>query len=104
LLKIIDLTNDVDIKGLLAYRLDLIKAIAIALNIPYDMLLSDSSNRATSEVAMEIFNTHQVRPIQNQFVKQLRRALRPIFGGLVMQIDLIEIDTKNQKEEMEINT
>lgn len=102
-LKVIDLTNEVDVKGLLAYRLDLIKSIAIALNVPYDMLITDNANRATSEVSMEVFNTHIVKPLQDQFVKQLRKALRPYFGDLVKVIDLIDVDTKNQKEEMEIN-
>lgn len=90
-------------KGLLAYRLDLIKSIAIALNVPYDMLISDSSNRATSEVSMEVFNMHIVKPLQEHFVKQLRKALRPYFGNLVNVIELKSIDTRNQKEEMEIN-
>lgn len=102
-LKVIDLTNEVDVKGLLAYRLDLIKSIAIALNVPYDMLISDSSNRATSEVSMEVFNMHIVKPLQEHFVKQLRKALRPYFGNLVNVIELKSIDTRNQKEEMEIN-
>ncbi|USN55032.1 MAG: hypothetical protein H6765_11465 [Candidatus Peribacteria bacterium] len=58
---------------MLQYRIDLIKAICVALNMPYDMLISDNSNRATSEVSQENFNRHVVKPLQEQFVKQLRK-------------------------------
>ena len=103
-LKQLDLENQVDVKWLLQYRIDLIKAISIALNMPYDMLITDSSNRATSEVSQENFNRHVVKPLQGQFVKQLRNWLRPFFWDIVDHIELKSIDTKNQLEEMQILT
>jgi hypothetical protein len=92
------------VKWLLQYRIDLIKAISIALNMPYDMLIADSSNRASSEVSQENFNRHVVKPLQDQFIKQLRKWLRPFFWDIVDHITLKSIDTKNQLEEMKIFT
>jgi len=103
-LKQLDLENKVDVKWLLQYRIDLIKAISIALNMPYDMLIADSSNRASSEVSQENFNRHVVKPLQDQFIKQLRKWLRPFFWDIVDHISLKSIDTKNQLEEMKIFT
>jgi len=101
---VLDLSSEVDIKGLVEYRRDLIKSIAIALNVPYDLLSSENSNRSTSEVSQEDFNSNVVAPLQEHFVRQLRIALKPYFGDLVNAINLYPIDTKNQKEEMEIHT
>jgi len=103
-LKQLDLENQVDIKWLLQYRIDLMKAIAIWLNMPYDLLNTDNSNRATSEVSSEHFNKHIVKPLQQQFVKQLQKGLYPYFWDLVNHIQLTDIDTKNQLEEMQILT
>lgn len=103
-LKQLDLENQVDVQWLLQYRVDLIKAICVALNMPYDMLITDSSNRATSEISQENFNRHVVKPLQEQFIKQLRKWLRPYFGDIVDHIELKSIDTKNQLEEMQILT
>lgn len=80
------------------------KAIAIGTNIPYDLLDAVNSNRSVSEVAMERLNNKIVIPMQRLFLKQLREALFPYFGKLVEWIDLHPVDTKNQKEEMDILT
>jgi hypothetical protein len=48
------------------------KAIAIALNMPYDLLVTENSNRATSEISNEHFNKHVVKPLQQQFIRQLK--------------------------------
>lgn len=98
------LEDEMDIKGMREYRLDLIKSVAICLNIPYDLLLTDSGNRATSEASIEMFNQYVVKPLQYDLVRQLRKQLRVFFGDLVDMIEMIEIDTKNQKEEMEVLT
>lgn len=103
-LKSLKLENDADTKAFLEYRKELKKDISIGMNIPYDLLESDNSNRSTSEVAFEMLNKTIIKPLQQAFVRQMREQLRPIFKDLVDRIALIEPDTKNQKEEMEVWT
>ena len=74
------------------------------MNIPYDLLESDNSNRSSSEVAFEMLNKTIIKPLQQTFVRQIKEQLRPIFNDMVDRIALIEPDTKNQKEEMEVWT
>lgn len=103
-LETLKLENDSDTKAFLEYRKDLIKSLAIGMNIPYDLLISDNSNRSTSEVAVEQLNKDIAKPLQKMFVQQLRRQLESEFPSLIDRINLKEPDTKNQKEEMEVQT
>jgi HK97 family phage portal protein len=100
----LDLTKDEDTKAFLEYRDKLIRNIALALNVPYDLLDAISSNRSSSEVALEQLSRDVVLPLQVRYVSILKRALREYFGDLVDGIQLKAPDTKNQLEEMKVHT
>lgn len=59
-------------KDLLPYRKDLEKSCAIRLNIPYDLIMSDNSNYASSKTAIEQMNRFLVKPEQERLIKQIQ--------------------------------
>lgn len=97
-----DLEHDVDAKAFLEYRTQLLQAIAISVNVPYDMLLSDNSNRASSQVSMETFNSFTIWPAQQENIKDFKI----LFGEnyKVDDLDYNFIDTTDEKEQMEVLT
>jgi hypothetical protein len=71
------------------------------LNIPYDLLLSDNSNKASSQTAKEFFNENKIQPAQKLLIKDFKRLFEDYdVNDLKYRI----IDTKDQKEEMEVWT
>lgn len=98
----LDLEHDVDAKAFLEYRVQLLQSVSITLNVPYDMLLSDNSNRASSQVSMESFNNFTIWPAQQQNIKDFKI----LFGEnyKVDDLDYNFIDTKDEKEEMDVLT
>lgn len=97
-----DLEHDVDAKAFLEYRTQLLQAIAISVNVPYDMLLSENSNRASSQVSMETFNSFTISPAQQDNIKDFKI----LFGEnyKVDDLDYNFIDTTDEKEQMEVLT
>lgn len=98
----LDLEHEIDANAFIDYRKELLKSVSIALNVPYDMILSDNSNKSTSQTSKETFNTFTIIPAQNQLLKDFKI----IFGENYKIDDLAYkiIDTKDQKEEMEVLT
>lgn len=95
-----DLEQEIDAKAFIEYRTQLLQSVAIALNVPYDMLLSDNSNRASSQVSKETFNDYTIQPLQTQNLRDFK-----ILFAEWYKIDDLEynwIDIKDQKEEMEV--
>ena len=92
----LDLWDEINTESFIKYRQELIKSVCIKLNIPVDLLLSDNSNRASSQVAKEIFNQHTVKPLQRKLIEDLK----VIFSD--QSIKFNELDTKDQREEAEI--
>jgi hypothetical protein len=45
------------------------------MNIPFDLLSSENSNRATSQSAMEALYSNIIIPLQDRFLIQLRKQL-----------------------------
>lgn len=68
----LDLEHDIDAKAFIEYRTQLLQAVAIGLNVPYDMLLSDNSNKASSQVSKEIFNDYTIMPLQEQNLRDFK--------------------------------
>lgn len=99
-----ELEHNVDTNSYIAYRTELIKSLSVALNIPYDLILSDSSNRASSQVAKETFNSYTVRPIQDKLLQQWKQILKYQFPTGVDTLQHNPIDTSDEKENMEILT
>jgi phage portal protein BeeE len=76
-IKKLEITSKVDHNSFIALKKEVKEDIAIALNIPADILFGKNSNRATRESAYEDFNNTVVSPIQSRYVKQLKRGLEP---------------------------
>jgi len=98
----LDLEHEIDANAFIEYRKELLKSVSIAVNVPYDMLLSDNSNKSTSQTSKETFNEFTIVPLQNQLIKDFKT----IFGEDYKVEDLAYklIDTKDEKEQMEILT
>lgn len=98
----LDLEHEIDAKAFIEYRQELLKSVSIALNVPYDMLISDNSNKSTSQTSKETFNEFTIIPLQNQLIKDFKI----IFGDdyKVDDLDYKFIDTKDEKEQMEVWT
>lgn len=97
-----DLEHEIDANAFIWYRKELLKSVSIALNVPFDLLLSDNSNRASSQVSVESFNQYTVWPFQQQNIKDFKY----IFSEWYKTDDLnyLWIDTKDEKEQMEVLT
>ncbi len=100
----IDLEKNVDPEAFLKYRSDLIESIAIALNIPADLLSSKNSNRSTSEVAYAMLNELIVKPMQDGFLADLKEALRETFQAAVDLIEMNPVDDEDDEKEMKVLT
>lgn len=100
----LDLDRNLDTEAFLKYRADLIESIAIALNIPVDLLTPKSSNRSTSEVAYDMLNQIIVKPMQDGFIRDLKEALRDTFGADVEKIEINPVDSKDEEKEMKVAT
>lgn len=98
----IDLDTPVDTSAFLEYRKELIKSICVALVIPYDLLISDSSNRAAAVSSLEAFNKDVVTPLQESFMRQLRFALEKDFPK-IKDVSFNPVDVSNQLEEMKVD-
>jgi len=99
-LKKVNLWDEIDTNAFINYRRELLKSIATRLNIPYDLIISDNSNRASMTVAMETFNNYTIKPLQNRIIRDLKN----IFSSEedINTLKFKAIDTKDQKEEAEI--
>ena len=106
-LRSLDLQDDTETEAFLKYRLQLIQSICIGCNFPYDLLISDNSNRSVSEVAQEELNKSLVKPLQKRVLRQLKRHLK-VLGifteELVDSIEFEPVDINNEKEVMEVVT
>jgi len=94
--KKVDVSDKPVARDLLPYRKDLEKSCAIRLNIPYDLILSDNSNYASSKTAIEQMNRFLVKPEQNRLIKQIRY----LFGDSkwVESLNFVSVDTKDDRE------
>ena len=113
----IDLATIFDPEKYISLKRELKEDIAIDLNIPFDLLSSESSNRATSQTSMEILYSNIIIPLQEKIEQQLKNQFKKWFleevweacwqGITEKDIEMIEfedINLKNPKEEMETLT
>ena len=106
-IKSLNLEDDTDTKAFLDYRNDLIKSICVGCNFPYDLLISDNSNRSTSEVAQEQLNETIVKWFHSRALKTIKSHLKMIEAydeDLIEMIEFNKVDTTNGKEQMEVLT
>ena len=98
----LDLEHEIDANAFIEYRKELLKSVSIALNVPYDLLLSDNSNRASSQVSMETFNNFTIHPQQTQNLKDFKIIFAE--GYSIDDLEYQWIDTSDEKEEMDVLT
>ena len=99
----LDIDDISNTEKFLKYREDIIQSIAIALNIPIEILLPQRATRATMAEAIARFNTDIIFPLQNSVMRQLQAELSDEFPDIA-DVEFLAIDTKNQLQEMEILT
>ena len=93
----IDLTTKIDPDKFIALKRELKEDIAIGTNIPFDLLSSQNSNRATSWVSMETLYSDIIKPAQNRILTQLKRQLREWGLENISDDDIDSIEFKNIK-------
>ncbi len=94
-LKSIDLNNELDTKNFLAYRKELIKSIAIGLDIPIDLIMTENSNLSTIQVGQSEFLKNLVTSLQRTIEVTLRQWLKDIFDNT----DQIKYTSPNFEDE-----
>lgn len=87
----------------LQYREELIHSIAIAMNVPIDILLPQKAGRATKEISLSELNTDIIWPMQQRIIRELKKELREDFAD-IDGVSILAIDTKNQMDEMKVAT
>lgn len=98
----LDLEHEIDANAFIEYRKELLKSVSIALNVPYDLLLSDNSNRASSQVSKETFNDFTIYPLQTQNIRDFKILF--VEGYKVDDLEYMWIDTKDEMEQMNVLT
>lgn len=68
----IDLATIFDPEKFISLKRELKEDIAIALNIPFDLISSQDSNRSTSDVAMRMLYSDIILPLQAKILKQIK--------------------------------
>jgi hypothetical protein len=89
-LEIVNLSQDINTTELINYRRSLLESIAISLNVPLDLLLSDNSNRATSQVSYEYFIKNLILPFQGEILKDLKHIFSEDFAD-IDDLDFIDL-------------
>ena len=100
----IELTDELDANQWIAYRRELQKSIAMAFEMPYDMIDSSDSNRSTSTSALESFYMYTIVPLQNILLKCVLMIVAddPRWSNKkIEKIAFNKMNTKNIKEESE---
>jgi len=111
----VDLTTKIDPDKFIALKRELKEDIAISTNIPFDLISSQDSNRANSDVAMKSLYSDIITPLQNKIIRQLKKQLLEwkksnenddVFSKIsdddINEIEFIKIDLKNWLDEMKI--
>lgn len=100
----IDIEHDIDANAFIQYRLSLLKSVAICLNIPFDILDSINSNKATSQIAFEMFNKNAVEPIQKEILKDLKEIFSDDYPTDIETLHFVKVDTTDDLEQMNVLT
>lgn len=101
----IELDNNADTEAFLNYRDKLISSIAIALNIPVDIIVPEKASRNTKAESIVELNDNIILPLQEQAMRLLRNTLRDEYPD-IDGVSFYPVDNKNKnlKTEMEIFT
>jgi hypothetical protein len=95
-----DVTDKPVAKDLLPYRKDLEKSCAIRLNIPYDLILSENSNYASSKTAMQQMNLYLISPELGRLLKQIKYLFTGVAGIEGLEFNSISINDNGEMSEV----
>ncbi len=94
----LNISDDLDIEKLLSLRKEMQKAIAMRMNMPYDLLSSDNSNKASSSTAIESFNKMTVLPLQKIIIQTYKRIFKEQFSKDIGSLEFNSLEVVDKKE------
>lgn len=102
-LEALDLDNELDTEAFLDYRDKLIASIAVALNVPVDIIDPSKASRNTKAESLSELNNNIIVPLQERAMNQLIEALRNDFADIA-NVQFYTVSYKNNLEEMRVYT
>lgn len=93
----VDLTTKIDPDKFIALKRELKEDISIWTNIPFELLSSQNSNRATSGVAMEALYSDIIIPAQSRILTQLKKQLLDWWLDNISEDEINSIEFNNIK-------
>ena len=102
-ISVTNLSDEINTEAFLNYRQYLQKSIAMRFQIPYDLLDTTDSNKASSTTALSAFYKNTVFPLQELILESIQK----LFGddqrytSKVEEIQLKKVDTKERKTDAE---
>ena len=102
-ISVTNLSDEINTEAFLNYRQHLQKSIAMRFQIPYDLLDTTDSNKASSTTALSAFYKNTVFPLQEIILESIHK----LFGddqrytSKVEEIQLKKVDTKERKTDAE---
>lgn len=100
----IDLSTNFDPEKIIALKRELKEDIAISLNIPFDLISSQDSNRSTSDVAMRMLYSDIILPLQEKILKQLKKQLLTWFDEECQKLECWKGITREDIEGINFET
>ena len=102
-ISVTNLSDEINTEAFLNYRQHLQKSIAMRFQIPYDLLDTTDSNKASSTTALSAFYKNTVFPLQELILESIHRLFGDDqrYAGKVEEIQLKKVDTKERKTDAE---
>lgn len=98
----LDLSDNIDVNAFIEKTFELIKKISIAINIPYEILLTIMWNKSTSEQAEDNFIKQKIKPNQDIILTWFIELFE--FDYDISELEYLEIETQNAMDKMKVNT
>ena len=102
-ISVTNLSDEINTEAFLNYRQHLQKSIAMRFQIPYDLLDTTDSNKASSTTALSAFYKNTVFPLQELILESIHKLFGDDkrYASKVEEIQLKKVDTKERKTDAE---
>lgn len=102
-ISVTNLSDEINTEAFLNYRQCLQKSIAMRFQIPYDLLDTTDSNKASSTTALSAFYKNTVFPLQELILESIHKLFGDDkrYASKVEEIQLKKVDTKERKTDAE---
>lgn len=102
-ISVTNLSDEINTEAFLNYRQHLQKSIAMRFQIPYDLLDTTDSNKASSTTALSAFYKNTVFPLQELILESIQLLFGDDkrYASKVEEIQLKKVDTKERKTDAE---